>query len=309
MSRTMVDRASEMEAFDAVVRAGSLSGAGRALGLTPSALSRILSRIEQRLGVRLLIRTTRALTLTPEGAAYHLAARRILADLAESEGAIASQAAPRGRLRISVGPAYGRLAIVPLLPGFVARYPEIRVDISISDALVDVLSGQTDVAIRIGALSDSPLTARRLGANGRTIVASPAYLACAGTPAVPQDLIGHNCLNFNFRRADPDWRFRGDGGDYVLSLGGNIETNNGETMLQLAQQGVGIARLGSFHVDAEVAAGRLVALLEAYNPGDTEDIHALFVGGASTPRRVRVFVDYLIEQLSWPSGRLAGRTD
>ena len=298
----MVDRASEMEAFDAVVRAGSLSGAGRVLGLTPSALSRLISRIEVRLGVRLLIRTTRTLSLTPEGNAYHQAARRILADLAESEDAIAWQAAPRGRLRVSVGPAYGRLTIVPLLAEFVSRFPEILVDISVTDALADVLAGQADVAIRFGPLSDSPLTARKLGSNGRTIVASPAYLARAGTPAVPEDLFGHNCLNFNFRRADPGWPFRSDGRDYVLEVGGNIEANNGETMAQLAQQGVGIARLGSFHVAADVAAGTLVALLEDHNPGDTEDIHALFIGGTRTPRRVRVFVDFLVEQLSRPSG-------
>ncbi len=302
MSRMMVDRASEMEAFDAVVRAGSLSGAGRVLGLTPSALSRLISRIEVRLGVRLLIRTTRTLTLTPEGNAYHQAARRILADLAESEDAIAWQAAPRGRLRVSVGPAYGRLTIVPLLAEFVSRFPEILVDISVTDALADVLAGQADVAIRFGPLSDSPLTARRLGSNGRTIVASPAYLARAGTPAVPEDLFGHNCLNFNFRRADPGWPFRSDGRDYVLEVGGNIEANNGETMAQLAQQGVGIARLGSFHVAADVAAGSLVALLEDHNPGDTEDIHALFIGGTRTPRRVRVFVDFLVEKLSRPAG-------
>ncbi len=296
----MADRASDMEAFDAVVRAGSLSGAARVLGQTPSALSRILSRIEQRLGVRLLIRTTRALTLTPEGEAYHLAARRILADLAESEGAIADQAAPRGRLRVNVALAYGRLTVVPLLAAFVARYPRILVDISLSDELVDVLRGQTDVAIRFGPLPDSPLTARRLGANGRTIVASPDYLARAGTPATPEDLAGHNCLNFNFRRADPVWPFRRDGRDYALSVGGNIEANNGETLVQLARQGVGVARVGSFHVEADLASGALVALLESFNPGDTEDIHALFVGGAATPRRIRVFVDFLVEALSRP---------
>lgn len=302
----MVDRASEMEAFEAVVRAGSLSGAGRALGLTPSALSRIISRIEARLGVRLLIRTTRALTLTPEGHAYHLAARRILADLAESEDAIASRTAPRGRLRVSVGPAYGHLVIVPLLAEFLARYPAILVEISVSDALVDVLAGQADVAVRIGPLADSPLTARRLGSNGRRVVASPAYLARAGTPQVPDDLAGHNCLNFSFKRADPAWPFRHGGRDLVMNVSGNIEANNGETLLQLVRQGVGIARLGSFHVDADVAAGRLIALLDAYNPGDTEDIHAVFVGGGSTPRRVRVFIDYLVEMLSPPPGRRVG---
>ncbi|WP_243395662.1 LysR family transcriptional regulator [Sphingomonas oleivorans] len=296
----MIDRSGEMEAFDAVVREGSISAAGRALGLTPSAVSRILARIEARLGVRLIVRTTRALTLTPEGEAYHRAARRILVDLAESEGAIAEQAAPRGRLRVSAALAHGRLSIVPLLGEFVARYPAILVDISLSDELADVLGGRADVAIRFGRLPDSPLTARRLGANGRTIVASPAYLARAGTPRLPEDLLDHNCLNFNFRRSEPGWPFRRDGRDYALAVKGSIEANNGETLVQLAQQGVGIARVGSFHVAADIAAGRLVALLEPFNPGDQEDVHALFVGGANMPARVRAFVDFLVERLSVP---------
>ncbi|CAN5227318.1 LysR substrate-binding domain-containing protein [soil metagenome] len=303
MARIMVDRAGEMEAFDAVVRSGSLSAAGRSLGLTPSALSRIISRIEGRLGVRLMVRTTRAITLTPEGEAYRLAARRILADMAESEGAISYQASPRGRLRVSASLAYGRLTIVPLLGEFVALYPEMLLDLSLGDELTDVLGGEADVAIRFGPLADSPLTARRLGSNGRTIVASPAYLERAGTPLVPEDLLRHNCLNFNFRRADPGWPFLrkdGEAGSAVIALnvGGNVEANNGETLVQLAQQGVGIARVGSFNIETDIAAGTLVALLEPYNPGDTEDINALFVGGASTPRRVRVFVDFLAERLS-----------
>lgn len=287
-----------MEAFDAVVRTGSLSAAGRALGLTPSALSRLISRIEARLGVRLLIRTTRAVTMTPEGIAYHLAARRILADLEESESAIAAQAVPRGKLRVSVGSAYSRLAIVPFIASFAARLPEISVDISVSDELADVLAGQADVAIRFGALADSPLTARRLGSAGRTVVASPAYLRRAGTPQVPQDLMRHNCLNFNFKRGGPGWPFRDGDRDYVLSVGGNIATNNSETLVQLVLEGAGIARLGCFHVNADIAAGRLVALLEPFNPGDTDDIHAVFVGGTGMPRRARVFIDFLVEHLA-----------
>lgn len=298
MSRMMIDRAGEMEAFEAVVRTGSLSAAGRLLKLTPSALSRIISRIETRLGVRLMVRTTRSLSLTPEGEAYLLAARRILADMTESEGAISYQASPRGRLRVSASLAYGRLSIVPLLGEFAALYPDILIDLSLGDELTDILGGKADVAIRFGPLTDSPLTARRLGSNGRTIVASPDYLERAGTPMVPDDLLDHNCLSFNFRRAEPGWPFVQDGRTFALNVTGNIEANNGETLVQLAQQGVGIARVGSFHIDADVAAGSLVAILEDYNPGDTEVIHALFVGGASTPRRVRVFVDFLVERLA-----------
>lgn len=306
MTREMIDRSGEMEAFVAAIREGSFSSAGRVLGLTPSAVSRIVARIEARLGVRLIVRTTRSMILTPEGEAYHLAVQRILADMAETEEAIAEQAAPRGRLRVSAALAHGRLSIVPLLEEFVQLYPHILVDISLGDTLVDIAGGRADIAIRFGPLPDSLLTARKLGENGRTIVASPDYLARMGTPDVPEDLLDHNCLNFNFRRAEPVWPFRRDGRDYALGVKGNIEANNGETLVQLARQGVGIARVGSFHVIDDIAAGRLVALLEPYNPGDREDIHAVFVGGANTPARVRVFVDFLAERLAASRVRRTG---
>jgi len=291
------DRAREMAVFSAVAASGSFSAAGRELGLTPSAVSRTLDRIEARLGVRLMLRTTRTLTLTPEGQAYLGAARRILTDLDDAEQAIADQGAPRGRLRVSASLSHGRLCVVPLLGDFVARYPHILVDINLSDVVVDVAAGQADVAIRFGPLSDSGLTARKLGETGRVIVASPAYLVAHGTPRTPEDLHDHNCLNFNFRRVEPVWPFVRDGREYSLSVRGNIEANNGETLGQLAAAGVGLTRVGAFSVADDVAAGRLVPLLEDFNPGDVENIHAVFVGGANTPARVRVFVDFLAERL------------
>ncbi|MCS0503186.1 LysR family transcriptional regulator [Ancylobacter mangrovi] len=291
------DRARELEVFSAVARTGSFSAAGRALHLTPSAISRTIDRIEARLGVRLLIRSTRALTLTAEGLGYLGAARRILADLDEAERVIADQGAPRGRLRVSAAFSHGRLCVVPLLGDFARCYPHILVDISLTDTVVDVAGGQADVAIRFGPLADSALTARRIGETGRSVVASPAYLARHGTPRVPEDLHGHNCLNFNFRRAEPVWPFRREGRDYALTVTGNIEANNGETLGQLALDGVGITRVGNFGVVDDLAAGRLVPLLEAFNPGDVEPIHAVFVGGANMPARVRVFVDFLAERL------------
>lgn len=291
------DRARELEVFSTVARTGSFSAGGRVLRLTPSAVSRTIDRIEARLGVRLLIRTTRALTLTAEGQSYLAAARRILGDLDEAERVIADQGAPRGRLRVSAAFSHGRLCIVPLLGDFGRRYPHILVDISLTDAVVDVAAGQADVAIRFGPLADSALTARRLGETGRSIVAAPDYLARHGTPQVPEDLLRHNCLNFNFRRAEPVWPFRRDGRDYALAVTGTIEANNGETLGQLAADGVGIARVGNFGVIDDLASGRLVPLLEAFNPGDVEPIHAVFVGGAGMPARVRVFVDFLAERL------------
>ena len=220
------DRARSLEVFAAVAAQGSFSAAGRVLGLTPSAVSRTVDRIEARLGVRLLLRTTRALTLTAEGQAYLGAARRILTDLDDAEQAIADQGAPRGRLRVSAALSHGRLCIVPLLGEFARLYPHILVDISLSDSIVDVAAGQADVAIRFGPLADSGLTARKLGENGRVIVASPDYLARYGTPRVPADLHDHNCLNFNFRRAEPIWPFRRDGRDFALSVDGGIVANN-----------------------------------------------------------------------------------
>jgi DNA-binding transcriptional LysR family regulator len=291
------DRAREMALFAMVAQQGSFSSAGRSLALSPSAVARAMDRIEARLGVRLLLRSTRALTLTAEGQSYLLAARRILADLDDAEQQIADQGAPRGRLRVSAALSHGRLCVVPLLGRFIALYPLIMVDMALTDSLVDIAAGQADVAVRFGPLADSMLTARKLGETRRIIVASPAYLSEHGTPEVPEDLHSHNCLNFNFRRAEPIWPFRRDGHDFTLSVRGSIEANNGETLGQLAAIGIGIARVGAFSVAQDIAEGRLVPILEHYNPGDVEQIHAVFVGGNSVPARIRAFVDFLADNL------------
>ncbi|MDR6679068.1 LysR family transcriptional regulator [Pseudomonas oryzihabitans] len=293
----LAGRSGEMTVFVQVVEAGSLSAAARALRLTPSAVSRSIARTEQRLGTRLLLRTTRAITLTAEGEAYLRAARRILADLAEVEEAIADQGVPRGRLRVSAALYHGRMILVPLVAAFSARYPDIVVDLALGDEVVDILAGQADVAIRFGQLADSPLTARPIGITGQVIVASPAYLARRGTPQVPEDLLDHNCLRFNFRRAAPDWPFRRDGRQFSLKISGNIECNSGEALAQLAREGAGIARIGAFSVADDLRSGALVPLLEAWNPGDLEPIHAVFIGGPAMPARVRLFVDFLVERL------------
>jgi DNA-binding transcriptional LysR family regulator len=292
------DRARSLEVFAAVVAEGSFSAAGRRLGLTPSAVSRAIDRIEARLGVRLLLRSTRALNLTAEGQAYLATARRILTDLNDAEQMIADQGAPRGRLRVSAALSHGRLCVVPALGAFSKLYPHILVDISLTDALVDVAAGQADVAIRFGPLADSGLTARKLGETSRVIVASPDYLKQHGTPRRPEDLHQHNCLNFNFRRVEPIWPFRDGTRDYVLTVHGSMEANNGETLGQLAKAGIGITRVGTFSVADEISTGQLVSLLEEYNPGDVEAIHALFVGGSNMPARVRVFVDFMAERLN-----------
>ncbi len=285
-----------MGVFVAVAREGSLSAAARALGLTPSAVSRIIARTEQRLGTRLLLRTTRAISFTAEGQSYLRGARRILADLDEVEDTIADQGVPRGRLRISAALGHGRLAIVPLVAAFGARYPQIIVDLTLSDEVADILGGQADVAVRFGQLPDSPLTARRIGDTGQIIVASPDYLQRHGTPLQPEDLLQHNCLRFNFRRAEPNWPFARDGRTLSLKVSGNIECSSGEALAQLAREGAGVARIGEFSVATDLQQGNLVSLLEDWNPGDREPIYAVFVGGATMPARVRVFVDFLLAQ-------------
>ncbi|MFJ4497721.1 LysR family transcriptional regulator [Pseudomonas atacamensis] len=289
-------RSGEMSVFVTVAQEGSLSAAARALGLTPSAVSRIIARAEQRLGTRLLLRTTRALTFTAEGEAFLRGARRILADMDEVEGAITDQGVPKGRLRVSAALGHGRLTIVPLVAAFTARYPNIVVDLSLGDEVVDILAGQADVAIRFGHLPDSPLTARRLGHTGQVVVASPDYLKRHGTPLEPEHLLKHNCLRFNFRRAEANWPFIRDGKECSLKVSGNIECSSGEALAQFARLGAGIARIGEFTVREDLQRGTLIPLLQTFNPGDEEPIHAVFVGGAAMPVRVRLFVDFLLEQ-------------
>lgn len=296
MTTGKTDRTAEMETFLSVARMGSLSAAARELGLTPSAVSRMMTRLEQRLGVQLIVRSTRSLRLTSEGESYALAARRILKDLDDTETTLANRGSPSGNIKVSVATAHSRLAIVPLLKAFLQRYPDISVEMDVSDQIRDVSAGQVDVAIRFGTLPDSGLHARRLGETGRIVVASPEYLAQAGTPQVPTDLKNHNCLDFSFRRLEPGWPFRENGQDFILAINGNVLANNGETLVELALQGIGITRVGSFHVQQALASGQLVPLLEDYNPQDREAIHAVFIGGKNIPARIRVFVDYLVEK-------------
>jgi len=298
MALNTTDRTREMKTFITVAHAGSLSAAARELRLTPSAVSRIISRLEDRLRVRLVVRTTRSLRLTAEGETYVHAACRILADIDETEEALADRARPRGQIRVSVATAHGRTTIVPLLGEFTARYPDIIIDVDSNDEVADIIGGRADLAVRFGPLADSPLTARRLGETGRVVVASPAYLERCGRPERPADLERHNCLDFSFRRIEPGWPFREDGRDYILPVSGTIKANSGETLVQLALQGVGITRVGNFHVDDLIKSGALIPLLEDYNPRDRESIHAVFIGGAAMPARIRVFVDFMVEQLS-----------
>ena len=296
MPRILMERSGEMEVFTRVVQEGGFSAAARSLNLTPSAVSKLIARLEKRLGVRLLLRTTRALTLTEEGEAYHHAALRILQEMNDADQQAAGGAV-RGRLRVSVTVPLGTMFVVPAMPGFVARNPDLVVDLSLSDGIVDLVAEKTDVAIRMGNLPDSGLIARKLGQSRRVVCASPGYLARKGRPETPADLERHDCLTFSFRRARPSWPFRCEGRDLEQPVTGSLVVNNGETMKQMALAGAGIARLGLFHVAAEIAEGKLVALLEDCNPGDLEMVHAIHVPGGPVPHRVRAFIDHMAETL------------
>lgn len=305
MYRTVMDsRSGEMLVFSKVVETGSFSAAGKLLDLTASAVSKLVSRIEQRLGVLLLRRSTRQLAITAEGRNFYDSCVRILADIEEAEQGVArGTAAPRGVLRVNVSVPFGTHQLLPLVPEFNRRYPDIALDLSLTDALADLQREPVDVAIRMGPLADANFRARLLGSSRRVVVAAPAYLAAHGRPRQPQELAQHRCFNFNFRRSLDEWPFRIDGQTVHLPVRGGMLTNNGETMRELTLAGLGISRLACFHVARDVEAGRLMALLEDYNPGDTEEIHAIFSSQRYMPLRVRAFIDFLVERLGPALGR------
>ena len=296
MPRVLMERSGEMEVFARVVQEGAFSAAARSLELTPSAVSKLIARLERRLGARLLTRTTRALTLTEEGEAYYQSVQRILQALDEADQHV-SGGAVRGRLRINASIPFGTMYIAPLIPDFLVLHPALSIDLSLTDEVIDLMAQRADVAIRMGNLPDSGLIARKLSESRRVICAAPSYLARKGTPQTPTDLRHHDCVTFNFKRLQSSWPFRADGRDFEISVTGNLQVNNGETMRQMALRGAGIARLGQFHVADDIRAGALVPILETYNPGDLELISAVYVGGGQLPQRVRSFIDYLAEYI------------
>jgi DNA-binding transcriptional LysR family regulator len=305
MPRLLMERSGEMEVFVRVVQEAGFSAAARSLDLTPSAVSKLIGRLESRLGARLLSRTTRALTLTAEGETYYHAALRILRDLNEADQAAAG-ASLRGRLHVNTTIPFGTMYVAPAVPLFVKRNPELVIDLSFTDAIVDLVAERADVAIRIGNLPDSSLIARKLGQSRRVVCVAPAYLTKHGLPRAPADLAQHECLTFNFHRGIQSWPFRVTGEVVEQQVGGRTTVNNGETMKHLTMAGAGIARLGLFHVCDDIKAGRLVPLLEKFNPGDLELIHAVHLGGGPVPHRIRAFIDFMAERLA-KIGVLKGR--
>lgn len=300
MPRPDVNRFGEMEVFVQVVDSQSFSAAAQRLALTPSAVSKLVARLEARLGARLLVRSTRGLHLTPEGLAFQARAREILESMAEAEREVSHASAPRGRVRINANVPFGRRCLMPLMPEFLTRYPEVFIDLVLTDQVVNVREEKADIAIRTGPLKDSGLVSRELGQSRFVVVASPAYLKDRQMPTNPEQLADHNCLGFGFTRHTQLWPFVDALGARLSTVPrGNMLVSDGESMRQLALHGVGIARLANFHVNQDIAEERLVPLLEVFNPGDTEPVHAVFIGpGKELPARVRAVLDFLYERVA-----------
>ena len=300
----MDNRIGEMQVFQRVVESGSFSEAARLLLMTPSTVSKLIGRIEARLGVRLLERSTRRLSLTAEGQVFYERSLALLAELDEIERGLSQGAASAdGTIRVNASVPIGSMALEPLLPAFWAEHPRIVVDLSLSDEIVDLYLDRTDIAFRVGPLPDSNMMARRIGVARRKIVAAPAYLERHGVPTTVDDLARHNCLGFNFRRAAPVWPLKESGRIVDRAVQGSLLANNGETVRRMAVAGIGLARLGDYHAREDIAAGRLVEVLSDVVESDREDVHAVYLGGPRLPHRVKLFLDFVCPRLA---GFLAG---
>lgn len=287
----------EMQAFVAVVDSGSITAAAEQLGLTISAASRTLGRLEEKLQTTLLRRTTRRLELTEEGAAFLQHARVILASVDEAEEQMAARRLrPVGRLRVDAATPFMLHVIVPLLAGFRERYPEVELELNSNEGIVDLIEKRTDVALRIGTLRDSTLHARLVGASRIRVFGSPGYLERHGIPTTPADLDGHTLLGFTQPETLNDWPLRDAGGE-LLRIKPAILTSSGETLRQMALCDLGLACMSDFMTRADVRAGRLVPLFEDVAVDVRQPVNAVYYRNTALAARITCFVDYVVEAL------------
>ena len=290
-----MDKLSEMQVFVAAVKSGSFSAAGRTLELSPSAVSKLISRMESRLGVRLLNRTTRTLSLTEGGQVYYQRCLDILQDVEAAEDALSGFGQiPKGVLRINSSPGFARQQLLPLLPDFKRCYPEIEIELQLSGFSVDLIGERIDVAIRLGELEDTSLVARKLGESQRVVCASADYIKRYGAPRSPDELERHQCLRLSTNETFNRWRFFQDGQSKLVEINSGFITDNVEALYEYALLGGGIARLSSFMVGEAIASDHLVPLLQDYEI-DKQQINLLYAHRRHLPAKVRVFVDYLLE--------------
>jgi DNA-binding transcriptional LysR family regulator len=302
----MIDTASDLRVFVRVMDRGSFSNAAKDLGLTPSAVSKLVSRLEDRLGVRLLERSTRRLALTPEGETFLARARRIVADIDEAEAEVMqARGAPRGRLHINSGTAFGLHQLAPALADFLARYPEIDVDLSITDRYVDLIEEQADIAVRSGHVPEGPFIQRKIADLQRVICAAPSYLKRRGTPTVAADLKKHDCILV----AGPGlnrWPFQTRAGVDVVEVRPRVSTDDAEAALRLAIEGAGIIRLSDVIVGGPLRDGQLVALLTDIHHVEPFPLAAIYPAGRQRLPRVAVFIEFLVERFGHAPWRLPG---
>ncbi len=286
-----------MRIFVRTAAAGSLAATGRALNLSQTMVTKHIEAIETRLGVRLLHRSTRRLTLTEAGRGYLEACQRILAEIEEAEAAAgAGQAEPRGELRMNVPVSFGTFQIAPLLDQFTRRYPLVELELGLNDRVVDLVEEGWDLAIRIGVLRDSSLIARRLAPCRTVVCASPAYLAACNTPRTLADLARHNCLGYTLsdRLGYGQWGFDPDA-SVIAAVSGSLRANNGDALRLAALAGLGVIYQPTFLVADDLRAGRLIALPLDHPPTESGQVHAVFRPDRRLPLKSRVMIEFLAE--------------
>ena len=296
MPRADVNKIAEMEIFAQVVEHGGFSAAASTSSMTPSAISKLIARLENRLNVRLINRSTRRFRLTDEGNEFYENSLRILSDIEELERSTNRREKPCGRIKISTSASYATHILAPILPKFIRLYPEISIELLQTDQILDIISEKVDVAIRAVPLKDSSLIARKLGETTKTIVASPDYIARTSMPKTLSDLNQHTIISFSYKRAIRGWPVLNNGEITIFNASGQIRASEGEAIRQLAINGNGITRLATFTIYDDIKNGRLLPILEDLNPHEKEEFHAIHVGHSGLlPVRVRVLLDFLVE--------------
>ena len=302
-----MDKLKQLESFVSVAARGSLTAAARAEGVAPAIMGRRLDALEERLGVKLLIRTTRRITLTHEGSAFLEDCQRIIADVANAEASVsAGGVKASGHLRITAPAGFGRRHVAPLVPRFRAEHPDVTISLNLSDRVVDLAGEGFDCAVRVGDLPDSSLVSVRIADNRRLCVATPEYLARRGTPRAPAELVQHDCLTLSSDASQTrGWAFRvpqGNGSTEVMHLkpGGPLDCSDGQVLHDWCLGGWGIAWRSTWEVEAEIAAGRLVAVLEDF-AAPPNGIYVVFPQRKHLPLRVRLWIETLKHQYAQPA--------
>jgi DNA-binding transcriptional LysR family regulator len=289
----------DLRTFVRVIERGGFAAASIDLGITPSGVSKLVSRLEDRLGVRLLHRTTRRLSLTPEGEKYHLRARDILAAIEEAEAEVSRAGQrPHGRLRINCLPAFALNQLAPSLSDFLARYPEVELELALTDRVVDLMEENADVAIRAGPIDDPTLVARKFGEIRRGLFASPEYLARRGMPSTPEALRDHDCIVVKSLPSALRWPFQSGGEVRSVDIKSRVLVDSADAALQLAIVGCGVTRLADLITAPAVREGRLRPVLIESHVAESVPLSAVYPHGRHHMPKVRVFLDFLVEHFN-----------